>query len=109
MSEQINLFTEPSPEFKKKSKPEPKPERIPEPVNTEKRVVYFDLETQKSADNEGGWGNIQLMKISVGVIWDSLEEKYISDWEKGTKLLVEKLKSADLVVGFNVIGFDYSV
>ena len=109
MSEQFDLFAEPSPEVKKVSKPKPKPEPIPEPVKTEKRIVYFDLETQKSADDVGGWGNSHLMKISVGVIWDSLEEKYISYWEKDAKQLVEKLKSADLVVGFNVIGFDYSV
>jgi len=106
MSEQFDLFAEPdpvAPEPKKKQETKPKPEK------KGPRVVYFDLETQKGADDVGGWGNSHLMKLSVGVIWDSLEEKYISYWEKDAEKLVEKLKSADLVVGFNVIGFDYSV
>jgi DEAD/DEAH box helicase domain-containing protein len=30
-------------------------------------IVYFDLETQKSADEVGGWSNIRDMKMSLGV------------------------------------------
>ena len=107
MSEQFDLFAEPGPV----AKPEPKKKQEikPKPEKKGPRVVYFDLETQKGSQDVGGWGNSHLMKLSVGVIWDSLEEKYISYWEKDAEKLVEKLKSADLVVGFNVIGFDYSV
>jgi DEAD/DEAH box helicase domain-containing protein len=81
----------------------------PVEVNTGPRVVYFDLETQKSASEVGGWGNSHLMKLSVGVVWDSKDGKYFTYLENDAPKLVEKLKSADLVVGFNVIGFDYSV
>tara|TARA_B100000686_G_C16790302_1_gene978237 strand:- start:2750 stop:3355 length:606 start_codon:yes stop_codon:yes gene_type:complete len=73
------------------------------------RVLYFDLETQKSADDVDGWDNIHRMKLAVGVVWDSIEEEYFTYLEKDTGGLVEKLRSADLVVGFNVIGFDYKV
>ena len=34
-----------------------------------KNIVYFDLETQKSAEEVGGWGNISRMGMSVGVIY----------------------------------------
>ena len=33
--------------------------------------LVFDLETQRSADEVGGWGNIQSMLYSVAVVWDS--------------------------------------
>ena len=72
------------------------------------RVLYFDLETQKSASDVGGWGNSHLMKLSVGVVWDSRTQTFSSYLENEAANLVEKLRSADLVVGFNVVGFDYS-
>jgi hypothetical protein len=34
-----------------------------------KNIVYFDLETQKSADDVGGWNNIRDMRMSVGVTY----------------------------------------
>ena len=73
------------------------------------RVLYFDLETQKSADEVGGWSNSHLMKLAVGVVWDSLENRHFTYLEQDAIKLAEKLQSADLVVGFNVIGFDYAV
>ncbi len=76
---------------------------------TESRIQYFDLETQKSADEVGGWGNIHKMRLAVGVVWDSIDQDYFVYEEKDAKTLVEKLQTADLVIGFNVIGFDYTV
>ncbi len=78
-------------------------------LGTEPCIQYFDLETQKSADEVGGWGNIHKMGLAVGVVWDSVEQDYFVYEEKDAKKLVEKLRTADLVVGFNVIGFDYTV
>lgn len=98
MAEQFNLFGE-SPE-----------NDSPLGSKTRKsRILYFDLETQKGSDDVGGWGNIHLMKLAVGVVWDNLEEKYFSYLEKDASDLVKKLRSADWVVGFNVIGFDFTV
>ena len=78
-------------------------------LGTESRIQYFDLETQKSADEVGGWGNIHKMGLAIGVVWDSVDQDYFVYEEKDAKKLVEKLQTADLVVGFNVIGFDYTV
>ena len=41
------------------------------------RILYFDLETKYSADEVGGWGNIEDMGMSIGVIWDTLDEKFL--------------------------------
>jgi DEAD/DEAH box helicase domain-containing protein len=49
------------------------------------------------------------MKLAVGVVWDSREERFLSYQEKDAAKLAEKLRSADLVVGFNVLRFDYAV
>ena len=78
-------------------------------LKTDKRIQYFDLETQKSADDVGGWNNIHKMGLAVGVVWDSVDQDYFVYEEKDAKNLIEKLRTADLVVGFNVIGFDYEV
>lgn len=99
MAEQFDLFAQP--EEKKAEEP-----RLG--VMTP-RILFFDLETQLSADDVGGWGNIHKMKLAVGVVWDSLEKKNFTYLEQQGEDLAEKLKSADLVVGFNVIGFDYTV
>ena len=102
MPDQLDLFAE----HEEITKIEP--EAVP-PTSNALRVLYFDLETQKSAADVGGWGNTHLMKLAVGVVWDSLEQKHFSYLESEADQLVAKLRTADLVVGFNVIGFDYPV
>jgi DEAD/DEAH box helicase domain-containing protein len=49
------------------------------------------------------------MGLAVGVVWDSLDREFFTYEEKDARQLVDKLRTADLVVGFNVIGFDYTV
>ena len=66
-------------------------------LGTEPRIQYFDLETQKSADEVGGWGNIHKMGLAIGVVWDSVDQDYFVYEEKDAKKLVEKLQTADLV------------
>jgi len=100
MGEQFDLFAEPEPQTEEKPK---------EKKDLGPRVQYFDLETQKSADDVGGWGNSHKMGLAVGVIWDSRDEQYHTYLEADASALVDKLRSADLVVGFNVVGFDYAV
>ena len=99
MSEQLGLFGESD---------DQEPIKITK-LETGPRIQYFDLETQKSADDVGGWANIHKMGLAIGVLWDSMDEDYFVYEEKNAKKLVEKLRTADLVVGFNVIGFDYTV
>ena len=102
MSEQLDLFAE-SEETNEVNA------EIVSKVSNLYRVLYFDLETQKSAEDVDGWGNIHLMGLAVGVVWDSLEQKYFSYLENEASKLVEKLRTANLVVGFNVKKFDYGV
>lgn len=101
MAEQFDLFAE----------PEEKPVEKAAPPDQEPRILYFDLETQKSSDEVGGWSPVQikLMKLAVGVVWDSREQKCFVYRENEAAQLAEHLRTADLVVGFNVIGFDYTV
>ncbi len=74
-----------------------------------KNIVYFDLETQKSADEVGGWDKINLMKMSVGVTCSSATGEYKIYHEKNVDDLIRELQRADLVVGFNNLRFDYEV
>lgn len=84
---------------------------IPKITELEKkfRIVTFDLETQRSSHEVGGWGNSHLMRVSVGVVYDSKDDGYFVYTEETIDDLIEHLKKADLVVGFNSINFDYAV
>ena len=74
-----------------------------------KDFIVLDLETQRSARDVGGWGNIAEMKVSVAVLWDSHRGQFSVYYEDRVMELIARLKSAPLVVGFNHIGFDYAV
>ena len=65
-----------------------------------KNIVYFDLETQRSAQEVGGWDRIRDMGISVGVTYSTGREKYCIYGEPQVGELVQELLKADLVVGF---------
>ncbi len=74
-----------------------------------KNIVYFDLETQKSADEVGGWDKINRMGLSVGVTYSTARGDYKIYGEKQVNDLLNELQRADLVVGFNILRFDYEV
>jgi len=74
-----------------------------------KNIVYFDLETQKSADEVGGWSHISRMGMSVGVTYSTARGGYQIYGEKHVNDLVAELQRADLIVGFNNLRFDYEV
>jgi DEAD/DEAH box helicase domain-containing protein len=69
----------------------------------------FDLETQRSAAEVGGWHRADLMKISCAVLYDSKEDCYIDFLENQIPRFVEYLQTFDLVIGFNIKRFDYQV
>jgi DEAD/DEAH box helicase domain-containing protein len=73
------------------------------------RLLVFDLETQRSAEEVGGWHNAHLMRIALAVIHDSLEQRFTTFFEADVERLLQRLASADLVIGFNVRRFDYQV
>ena len=74
-----------------------------------KNTVYFDLETQKSADEVGGWDKISLMRMSVGVTYSTARGDYKIYGERQVEDLIKELQRADVVVGFNNLRFDYEV
>ncbi len=74
-----------------------------------KHIVYFDLETCKSADEVGGWNHISKMGMSIGVTFSTANGEYKIYHEKTVNDLIRDLQRADLVVGFNNLRFDYEV
>lgn len=74
-----------------------------------KNIVYFDLETQRSAEEVGGWHKVRDMGMSLGVTYSTARGGYRIYGEPQVNALIEELRRADLVVGFNHIGFDYEV
>jgi len=71
--------------------------------------VFFDLETQNLFEDVGGRDNIEKLKVACGVTWSTERKDFAVYWEKDVPALVQELKSAAKVVGFNVKGFDYRV
>lgn len=74
-----------------------------------KDYLVFDLETQRSAQDVGGWGNIAEMKMSVAVVWDSKQQQFCIYYEEQVGNLIDHLLSGPLVIGYNHLGFDYTV
>src|SRR3954471_19132198 len=72
-------------------------------------IVYFDLETQRTANDAGGWARKGDMRMSVGVTYSTATGRYEVFGEAQVNQLVDRLRRADLVVGFNVLNFDYQV
>ena len=74
-----------------------------------RNIVYFDLETQRTANDAGGWERKQDMGMSLGVTYSTASGAYRIYGENRVNELVDQLLKADLVIGFNVINFDYEV
>ena len=71
-------------------------------------IVYFDLESQKLFEDVGGRDASKLL-LACGVTWATQRNDFAVYWEKDAPSLVDELKSADRVIGFNIINFDYEV
>lgn len=72
-------------------------------------IVYFDLETQRTANDVGGWDRKHEMGMSLGVTYSTRDGVYEIFGEDQAEGLVRRLQRADLVVGFNHVRFDYDV
>lgn len=71
--------------------------------------VYFDLETQRTISDVGGTKFKGDLKMSVGVTYSTKDNKYVVYGEDRVHDLIEQLLSADCVIGYNHISFDYEV
>ena len=74
-----------------------------------KNIVYFDLETQRSFGDVGGYANKDKMGVSLAVTYSTARGGYQIYTESEMDQLGEELVRADLVVGWNHIQFDYPV
>src|ERR1700676_741348 len=72
-------------------------------------IVYFDLETQRTANDAGGWLRKGNMRMSIGVTYSTKIGRYEGFNEARVHDWIERLRQADLVVGFNILNFDYHV
>lgn len=71
--------------------------------------VVLDVETRFSAAEVGGWHNASRMGVSVAVLYDSRNAKFTAYSQNQVPLLAQALSKAPLVVGFNLLRFDYAV
>ena len=81
----------------------------PKTIPIDKRVVVFDLETQLSADDVGGWREARQMRVAVAAVWDSIDNHVSLYEEAAIDDLIAHLKRADVICGFNIRKFDFEV
>jgi DEAD/DEAH box helicase domain-containing protein len=71
-------------------------------------TVYFDLESQKLFQEVPDRDPSRLL-LACGVTWSTERNDFVVYWEDDAQSLIAELKSADRVIGFNIISFDYQV
>ena len=71
--------------------------------------AVVDVETQLSAAEVGGWHKAHKMRVSVAVLYDSADNAFTTYREEEIPVMLDRLKTFDMVVGFNIKRFDYSV
>jgi DEAD/DEAH box helicase domain-containing protein len=69
----------------------------------------LDIETQRSAEEVGGWNRADLMKVSCAVLYDGTRDVYLEYLEHQISDLLNDLNQFHTVVGFNIKRFDYRV
>jgi DEAD/DEAH box helicase domain-containing protein len=72
-------------------------------------IGFFDLETQRLADEVGGWQNKHLMRVSVAVLYETHTDSFKIYREEDIGAFLQDLQGLDLVIGFNIATFDYQV
>ncbi|GAB4026426.1 MAG: hypothetical protein Fur0011_2120 [Candidatus Microgenomates bacterium] len=73
------------------------------------KLLVFDVETKKAFDEVGGYYPEKLGVSIIGTYWrDEAGEEYVGYREDNFSPFWRKLETADLVVGFNILSFDYA-
>lgn len=72
-------------------------------------ALIFDLETQRSANEVGGWEHRHRMGLAVGVVYDLDRAEFRVYTEQQVDALINDLVRARLIVGFNIRRFDFDV
>jgi len=78
-------------------------------VKEGEKVVVFDLETQRSFAEVGGRSQFHRLGVSVGVAYRYDRDEFMVVTEDTISDLVNLILEAELVVGYNIRGFDYEV
>jgi DEAD/DEAH box helicase domain-containing protein len=73
------------------------------------RVIVLDVETQRSAEEVGGWEHREKMGLAVAVTCDLSTGEHRTYTEAKVGALLEELTQADLIIGFNLLRFDFAV
>jgi DEAD/DEAH box helicase domain-containing protein len=76
---------------------------------TGQNILVFDLETQRSFQEVGSRSAMRQLGMSVGVVYSFRDDRFLSFFEGESGALIDLLLAADLVIGYNVIAFDYEV
>ena len=82
------------------------------PESRTKQIRHYgvvDIETQRSAQDVGGWHRADLMGISCAVLYDSKQDEFFEFLDHQVPQLIERLRRLEMVVGFNIKRFDYHV
>jgi DEAD/DEAH box helicase domain-containing protein len=74
-----------------------------------KDILVFDLETQRSFQDVGGRNQMRDLGMSIGVVYSFRDDRFTSFFEREADALIDALLGAELVVGYNLLGFDYEV
>lgn len=84
----------------------------PPAARTSIAMIHYgvlDIETQRSAEEVGGWHRAERMGVSCAVLYDSKTDSFFEFVEGQIPGLIARLKGMDMVVGFNIKRFDYRV
>ena len=73
------------------------------------RTLVFDLETQNSFDDVGGRNKFAELRMSVGITLDLDSGEFTVYREPEANALIDDLRAAKRVIGFNQKNFDYAV
>lgn len=84
-------------------------ERAERTQREHRKVIVLDVETKRSAEEVGGWEHREKMGLAAAVTYDLSEGRFRIYTEERVKELLEELQSADLIIGFNLKRFDFSV
>jgi DEAD/DEAH box helicase domain-containing protein len=79
------------------------------PKNSCLRYGVLDIETRRSAAEVGGWNRAEKMGVSCAVLYDSRSGQFHDYSQDQVGEMCRHLAQLDLVVGFNLIRFDYKV
>ncbi len=74
-----------------------------------RNTILFDLETLRSASDVGGWDKAHRMGVAIGVLCFLEEGRFEVYGESQVRALIDALRGATMVIGYNIKRFDYHV